>query len=90
MKTEQYHISKKVLGRIIFTQHDCADKFYSLYNHYSPCNPTWAYIGSAIGVAITDFPSIVTLEKYNTTAKLNGVFIDQDDNPLHFIIIGEE
>lgn len=90
MHTSQYQLSEKVTGAVIFTNRDCANKFYNLYMHYTPCNPTWAYIGSAIGVAVADYPSMVTMEKYNTTAKLKGVFRDQDDNPLHFIILGEE
>lgn len=90
MKNEQYNLSKKVVGRIIFSQHECADKFYSLYNRYSPCKPTWAYIGSAIGAAISEFPSSVILEKYNETAVIKGVYRDQEYNSVHFSIIGEE
>lgn len=90
MQTEQYKLSDKVIGGIIFANRQCADKFISLYKNYSPCNPTWAYIGSAIGVAISEFPSSVELEKFNETAAIKGVYRDQEYNPLHFSIIGVE
>lgn len=90
MKNEQYKLSKKVVGKIIFSQPECANKFYSLYSRYSPCKPTLAYIGSAIGVAISEFPSSVIFERYNETAVIKGVYRDQEYNPLHFSIIGEE
>lgn len=90
MQDDRYKLSKKIVGELIFENRDCASKFQSLYTKYSPYNPTWAYIGSALGVAISEHPSKITLEKYNITAKLTTVIQDQDGNPLHFTILGEE
>ena len=90
MSDESYKKSQKVIGQIMFSDRNCASAFISLFKRYTHSNQTWAYIGSAIGVAISEHPSAVTLEKYNVTAKLTTVVQDQDDNPLHFIILGEE
>lgn len=90
MLDNSYKTSQKVIGQIIFSDRNCASAFSSIFNRYAHHNQTWAYIGSALGVAISEHPSAVTLEKYNVTAKLTTVVQDQDDNPLHFIILGEE
>lgn len=90
MLDNSYKTSQKVIGQIIFSDRNCASAFNSLFKRYTHSNQTWAYIASAIGVAISEHPSSVTLEKYNVTAKPTTVDQDQDDNPLHFIILGEE
>jgi hypothetical protein len=90
MQDNSYKTSQKVIGQIIFYDRNCASAFRSIFNRYAHHNPTWAYIGSALGVAISEHPSKITLEKYNITAKLATVVQDQNGNPLHFSILGEE